>query len=98
MTQASTFELGCLGDGATVWCMNMMVVCGDANPVVVSICDCTDHMSEGRKKDATYIAEMFQEKVNGIDPDSRNLDDLFFNGASNMQNTGQILCQIFSWA
>ena len=42
----------------------MMDMCGNINPVVMSICDCTDHMLEGGKKDATYIAEMFQEKVN----------------------------------
>ncbi len=45
-----------LGDGANILCMpllNVIVMCGNASPVVVSICDCTDHMSEGEKKDAT---------------------------------------------
>ncbi len=73
--------------------LNMMVMCGDANHVVVSICDCTNHMSEGGKKDVTYIAEMFQEKVYKFDPDSRSTDVFFFNGASNVQKVGQILCQ-----
>ncbi len=41
---------------------NMMVRCGDANPVFVSICDYTNHVSEGGKKDVTYKADMFQEK------------------------------------
>ncbi len=49
----------------------MMVMCGDVNPIVVSICDCTDHMSEGGKKDVTYIAKMFQEKLNEFDPDRK---------------------------
>ncbi len=26
--------------------LNMMVICEDVIPVVVSICDCTDHMSD----------------------------------------------------
>ncbi len=75
--------------------LNMMVMCCDANPVVVSICDCTDHMSEGGKKDATYIDEIFQEKVNEFDLDGRNTDVFFFDGASNIQKVGQILCQTF---
>ncbi len=44
--------------------LNMMVMCVDVNPVIVSICDCTDQMSEGGKKDATYIADMNQERMN----------------------------------
>ncbi len=64
MAQAPMFGFGWLGDGATIQRMpllNMMVMSGDVNPVVVSICDCIDHMLEGGKNDATYIAEMFQE-------------------------------------
>ncbi len=75
--------------------LNMMAMCGDVNPAVVSICDCTDHMSEGRKKDATYIAEMFKEKVNEFDPKCRHTDVFFFDGATNVQKAGQILCQTF---
>ncbi len=71
----SIFRFGWLGDGATIQCMpqlNMLVMFGDVNPVVVSICDCINHMSEGGKKDATYIAEMFQEKVNDFDHKGRH--------------------------
>ncbi len=50
----------------------MMVMCGDASPVDVSMCDCIDHMSESGNKDATNIAEMFQEKVKEFDPKGRN--------------------------
>ncbi len=101
MTNASNFGLGWLGDGATIRCMpllNMMAMCGDAPPVVVTICDCTDHMSEGGKKDATYITEMFQEKVYEFDNEGRNKDVSFFDGASNAQKAGQILCQTFPMA
>ncbi len=75
--------------------LNMMAMCGDATLVVVTICDCTDHMSEGGKKDATYITEMFQEKVCEFDNEGRKKDVSFFNGASNAQKAGQILCQTF---
>ncbi len=78
--------------------LNMMFICGDANPVVVIICDCTNHMSEGGKKNSTYIAEMFQEKINDFDPTCRHTDVLFFDGAANVQKAGQILCQTFTRA
>ncbi len=83
-----TFGLGWLGNGATIQHMpllNMMVMCGNSSPVVVSICDCTARMSEGSKKDATYIAEMFQVKVNEFELDSRNTNVIFFDGTFNVQ-------------
>ncbi len=98
MAQAPMFGFGWFGDSATIqWLplLNMMVMSGDVNPVVVSICDCIDHMLEGGKKDATYIAEMFQEKVNGFDLKDRHTDVFFFDGALNVQKVGQILCQTF---
>ncbi len=49
--------------------LNMMVVCWHVSPVVMSICDCTDYIYECGKKDATYTAEMFEEKVNDFDCD-----------------------------
>ncbi len=70
----------------------MMVMCGDTSPVVASICDCTDHMSEGGKKDTTFITEMFQQKVNDFDLNVWNTDVFFFN----IQKAGLILCQTFS--
>ncbi len=70
---------------------HMIVMCGDVNPVVVSICNCTNHMSEGGKEIVTYIAEMFQDKVNKFDPNSRNTDVFFIDGTSNVQKAGLIL-------
>ncbi len=78
--------------------LNMMIMCGDAGPVVVSICYCTYHTSEGGKRDATYFVEIFQEKVNEFDHDGRNIYRFFFDGASNVQKAGQILHQTFSRA
>ncbi len=46
---------------------NVIVLYGDASPVVVSFCDFSDHMSEGGKKDVTYIAVTLQQKVNEFD-------------------------------
>ncbi len=64
IAQASTFGFGWLGDSATIRHMplhNNMVICGDATPVVVSICDCTIHISEDGKKDASYLLKCFKK-------------------------------------
>ncbi len=44
---------------------------------------------------ATYIAEMFQQKVNEFYPKGRHTDVFFFDGEANVQKAGQILCQVF---
>ncbi len=44
-----------IDDGATIKrvpLMNMLVLCGEEAKVVVSVCNCTNHMVEGNKKDA----------------------------------------------
>ncbi len=66
LQDAEVFVLRWLGDGATIKRMpllNILVLCGSAPPTVVSIIDCTTHMSDGGKKDATYIMEQFRRKV-----------------------------------
>ncbi len=60
LQDAEVFGLGWLGDGATIKCMpllNILVLCGPAPSTVVSIVDCTLHMSDGRKKDGGLDAE-----------------------------------------
>ncbi len=47
------FGLSLIGDEATIKqmpLMNMLVMCGKAAPVIVSIWDCTSHMVDGGKK------------------------------------------------
>ncbi len=59
------FGLRWLGDGATIKQMpllNTLVLCGNAHPTVVSIVDCTSHMSDGGKKGATDIGTNFEGK------------------------------------
>ncbi len=74
LQDAEVFGLGWLGDGATIkWMpfLNILVLCGSASWAVVSIIDCTTHMSDGGKKDATYIMEQFWRKVDEIDVDGK---------------------------
>ncbi len=59
---AHVFGLYWLGNGATIkqtLLLNMSVMCGNFTPSVMSIFDCTEHMSADRKKDATFIMELF---------------------------------------
>ncbi len=71
MTKAALFGLSWLGDGATIKKMpliNVLVMCGNKLPAVISTCDCTSHMEEGGKKDAEFIMHFFKEKVDEFDP------------------------------
>lgn len=43
--------------------LNMLVMCGQKAPVVVSACDCIVHMVDRKEKEAEYLMNFFQEKV-----------------------------------
>jgi len=61
--------------------------------VVVVVCFSigTDHLVEGGKKDATFIASLFDPWVLRLDPLSTRIDCVFFDGASNVQKAGHLL-------
>ena len=95
-TDGEKFGISMLGDGATISKMpliNILCMAGDNPPIVAGIHDCTEHMSEGGKKDARYIAEIFDEMVERIDPGKKlGLVDAFvMDGASNVQKAAEIL-------
>ncbi len=75
--------------------LNMMVMCGDVNPIVVSICNCTDHMPEGGKKDAAYIAEMFKEKLNEFDPKGRHTNVFSFMEQQMFRRQAKFCVELF---
>ncbi len=59
-----------VGDGATIKqipLVNMLAMCEKVVPVVVSICDCTGHMVDGRKKDVEFVME-YCNKEDEFDP------------------------------
>ncbi len=67
--------------------LNVLVLCRNTPPTVVSIVDCTTHMiMEGRK------IQQFQRIVNEISQDRKLTDCIFFDDASTVQTAGQILC------
>ncbi len=66
LKSSDVFGLGFLGNGATVKrmpLMNIIALYADTPPITISIHDCTKHMQEGGKKDATYVACLFEVKV-----------------------------------
>lgn len=90
---ADLFGICLLGDGATVRgmpLMNVIVSTPNANSIL-DIIDCTDHMEAGGKKDARYIAEIFQEHIDMLDPRGTHLNAVLFDGASNVQKAGRVI-------
>ena len=59
---------------------------------VLEIVDCTGHLEHGGKKDASYISELFLPHMQKLDPEKRVVDLLYFDGASNVQKAGDIIC------
>jgi hypothetical protein len=92
--EASTFGLSFIGDGAIIKRMpllNILGLCAATPPITIGIIDCTNHMQSGGKKDASYIASLFEEKVAEYDPGNVLTDVFFFDGASNVQKAGEVL-------
>jgi hypothetical protein len=48
-------------------------------------------MASGGKKDATYIADIFADKVEEYDPNHQLTDVFYFDGAASVQKAGQVL-------
>ncbi len=65
LQDAEVFGLGWLGDGATIkWMplLNIFVLCRNIPPTVVSIVDCTSHMSDGERKIEHILKTNFEGK------------------------------------
>ncbi len=58
--------------------LNLLALCREEPPVVISIFDCCDHMSEGGK-DKEYIGQLFKDKISEFDPTSTCTDAFFFD-------------------
>lgn len=94
LKEASVFGITLMGDGATIHRMpllNILAMSGSTPPLTIGIVDCTEHMAAGGKKDASYIADIFEDKVEEYDPNHTLTDLFYFDGASNVQKAGQVL-------
>ena len=98
VTDAEIYGLQYIGDGATIRRMpfvNVLGMCGYSKPVILNIHDCTEHMASGGKKDATYVANLFQHEVEEFGAVKEFTNCFIFDGASNVQKAGEILTAIF---
>jgi hypothetical protein len=98
LKEVKIFGLAFMGDGATIHrmpLMNILAMSGVTPPITILIQDCSKHMADGGKKDALYIADMFEEKVIEYDPEKIYTDVFFFDGASNVQKAGEVLMARF---
>ena len=94
LKESGVFGISVMGDGATIHrmpLMNILAMSGSTPPLTIGIVDCTGHMAAGGKKDATYIADIFEEKLEEYDPNHTLTDIFFFDGASNVQKAGEVL-------
>ena len=102
ISEAHIFGITIFGDGATVKTIPLfnILAAGVNNPfALLDIADCTGHLAEGGKKDAKYIAKVIMPLIQQIESEedilkrkSQGIVELvFFDGASNVQNAGEIL-------
>ena len=102
LSEARVFGVTVFGDGATIKTVplvNVLAACVNNPFALLEIADCTAHLAEGGKKDAKYIAKIIMPLIQQIESEedmhkkkSPGIVDLvFFDGASNVQNAGEIL-------
>ncbi len=63
MKEAKVFGFVWMGDGATIHnmpLMNILALNSTTASMTILIHDCTKHMEKGGKKDAQYIAKLFE--------------------------------------
>jgi hypothetical protein len=75
--------------------MNILTMSDAFPPMAISILDCTKHMAERGKKDALYIANLFDKKVMEYNPLKTCTDVFYFDGAYNVQKAGEVLMARF---
>jgi len=102
LSEATIFGITIFGDGATIKSIPLLNVlaAGVNNPfALLNIADCTGHLAEGGKKDASHIATIIKPLIANlegeVDEHDRKctgiVDLVFFDGASNVQNAGELL-------
>jgi hypothetical protein len=62
--------------------INVLAMCANISPTTVAIADCSEHISQGGKKDASFIASMMEDLVVEYDPTKSHTDIFFFDGAA----------------
>ena len=68
---------------------------GTTPPMMIFIQDCMKHMAEGGKNDASYVANLFEEKVLEYNPLKICTIVFYFDGTLNVQKAGEVLMARF---
>ena len=94
LTDAEIYGLQAYGDGATItktsYCSAF--ACSPNNPACcLELHDCTPHLESGGTKDAEYIAYIFEEHMDNLDPNGILFDLMMFDGGSNFQKAAAAL-------
>ena len=77
---AARFGISMYGDGATVMKMPLINIMASGvyqRSAVLDIVDTSNHMSKGGRKDALYIAQLFEPYIQKLDPDDCLVDTVF---------------------
>jgi hypothetical protein len=101
LSEARVFGITVFGDGATIKTVplvNVLASCVNNPFALLEIANCTA-LAEGGKKDAKYITKIITPLIQLMESEedmhkkiySGLVDLVFFDGASNVQNAGEIL-------
>jgi hypothetical protein len=102
LSESSTFGITLFGDGATIKTvplLNILAAGVNNSFALLTIDDCTEHLATGGMKDAPYIASVIKPLILELEQETDDhnrkctdiVDLVFFDGASNVQNAGQLL-------
>lgn len=95
LNNAEYYGITLFGDGATIKktpFLNILVSSISEPAAVLEITDCSEHLSNGGKKNAEYIAGLLKPHIAKFESAIPNsVDLLIFDGASNVQKAGAIL-------
>ena len=91
------YGISVYGDGATIKTTPLinMLACSPGNPAcVIDVIDCSNHMSEGGKKDAKYIVMEMLKVIAKIENLAKQcIITIMFDGTYNVQKAGEIIRQ-----
>jgi hypothetical protein len=104
LKESKVFGIALIGNGATIHKVPIMIFWGSSpnNPfALLDIVGCTSEMAKSGEKDAKYIAGLLKSIISQIeqtkDPNNQKnenwgvVDKVLFDGASNVQNAGQLV-------
>ena len=98
MSKADAFGLVLLIDLATMkgcHLINIIASLFNVPMAVLGVKCCSEHLAQGRKKNANFILESIKPHLKQYDDNKSRTDLVFFDCASNVQKVGQILAAYY---